>query len=124
MPASTPTTPTVSVTPLDLGAPGSSAKAAMDAGRVVSGVGSVARSLAAGAGSTNIPLTASCTRISIVAVGTAIRYSIGSDAQTATTTSHLILEGERLDISVPIGANIAAKSNSAAIGTLEISELV
>lgn len=84
----------------------------------------VARQLAAGATSTNTALTASCRRISMRAVTADIRYSIGSSAQTASSTSHLIASGERLDLAVPANANIAVIRDAATSGTLELTELV
>jgi hypothetical protein len=58
------------------------------------------------------------------ATGADIRYSVGNTAQTATATSHLIANGERLDLSVPEGANIAVLRNGTTDGTLELSELI
>jgi len=85
---------------------------------------SVARKLTAAATSANTALTATCRRISIRAVSADIRYSIGATAQTATTNSHFIASGERLDLAVPAGANIAVIRDAATSGTLELTELV
>lgn len=88
------------------------------------GQASVARKLTAAATSANTALTATCTRISMRAVTADIRYSIGTVAQTATTSSHFIASGERLDLAVPLGANIAIIRDAATSGTLELTELV
>lgn len=85
---------------------------------------SVARQLSAASSSANTALTATISRISIRAVGADIRYSIGPVAQTATATSHFIANGERLDVSVPLNANIAVLRNGTTDGTLELTELV
>jgi len=87
------------------------------------GLPGVARQLSAGAASANTALTANITRISIRAVGADIRYSIGATAQTATATSHFIANGERLDVAVPLNANIAVLRNGTTNGTLEVTEL-
>lgn len=84
----------------------------------------VARQLAAGAASANTALTATCRRISIRATGAAIRYSIGTTAQTANaSTSHFIGQDERLDLRVPEGANIAIIRAASTSGVLELTEL-
>lgn len=82
-----------------------------------------ARQLNAGSASANTALTGNVSRVSMRAVGADIRYSIGTTAQTATSTSHFIANGERLDIAVPPGANIAVIRNAGTNGTLEITEL-
>lgn len=88
------------------------------------GLPTVARQLAAGATSANTALTATCRRISIYARTADIRYSVGTVAQTANaTTSHWIASGERLDIDVPAGANIAVIRAGTTDGVLELSEL-
>jgi hypothetical protein len=84
----------------------------------------VARQLAAGAASANTALTTTARRISIHANGAAIRYAIGTGAQTATATSHYIASGERLDLDVPASAQIAVIRAAATDGVLELSELV
>ena len=83
----------------------------------------LAKQLSAGASSTNQVLTATVVRVSIYASGADIRYSVGATAQTAVSTSHFIAAGERLDIGVPLNANIAAIRNASVSGVLEISEL-
>ena len=83
----------------------------------------VARQLAAGSTSTNTALTAGVFRISMRAVGADIRFSIGAGSQTATSTSHFIANGERLDFAVPGTANIAVLRNGTTDGTLEVTEL-
>lgn len=70
--------------------------------------------------------TAGARRVSIVANGTAMRYALGDGTVTAsTTTSHYIGASERLEFDLdPSHTYIAAiGANSAAGGTLEISEL-
>lgn len=85
----------------------------------------VARQLTAGAASTNQALTSTCRRISMRAVGADIRYSVGSASQTANAaTSHIIFNGERLDIAVPATPNIAFIRVGSTNGTLEVSELL
>ena len=90
------------------------------------GVPTVARQLTATATSANTTLTANISRISIRARGCDIRYVVGVGAQTANaSTSHLIANGERLDIAVPPAANIAVirETGASVDGTLEVSEL-
>lgn len=91
--------------------------------------GGVARQLAAGASSTNVQLTATCRRVSLFARGADIRYSVGSAAQAATTTSgattsHYLAQGERIELVVPATPNIAAIRSGTTDGTLEITELL
>jgi hypothetical protein len=88
------------------------------------GQAGVARKLTAGASSANTALTATCRRITMRAVTADIRYSIGTTSQTATTSSHFIATGERLDLAVPLGANIAVIRDAATSGTLELTELI
>lgn len=88
---------------------------------------STARQLTAAAStgsSANIALTSTVRRISIKAVGSAMRYAIGSTAPTASATSHYIGQDERLDIAVPATPYIAVLSASTTAGVLEITELV
>jgi hypothetical protein len=83
----------------------------------------VARQLAATNTSSNTALTAGVFRISVRAVGADIRYQVGTGSQTATATSHFIANGERLDLALPLGANIAVLRNGTTNGTLEVTEL-
>ena len=87
------------------------------------GQAGLARQLTAGSTTSNTALTAGVFRISMRAVGADIRFSIGTGAQTATTTSHFIANGERLDFAVPPGGNIAVLRNGTTNGTLEVTEL-
>ena len=87
------------------------------------GQAGLARQLAAGSTTSNTALTAGVFRISMRAVGADIRFSIGTGTQTATTSSHFIANGERLDFAVPPGANIAVLRNGTTDGTLEVTEL-
>lgn len=87
------------------------------------GVPGVARQLAAGSASGNTALTVGVSRISIYASGADIRYAIGSSAQTASSTSHYIAAGERLDFDVPGTPNIAVIRAGSTDGTLELTEL-
>lgn len=90
------------------------------------GTPGVARQLAVTAASASVALTAGVRRISIKARGCDMRYAVGAGAQTANAaTSHFIELGERLDISVPAGATIAAIRETAATanGSLAITEL-
>ena len=83
--------------------------------------------------SANITLTSGTRRVSIKAVGADMRYVIGDPefntasppvAQiAATTTSHYIADGERLDFACPEGSAIAVRTVSGT-GDLEITELV
>tara|TARA_R100000329_G_C7535266_1_gene188878 strand:+ start:140 stop:529 length:390 start_codon:yes stop_codon:yes gene_type:complete len=76
----------------------------------------VARQLAAGASSANTALTVGCERISILAVTADIRYSLGTTAQTASaSTSHLIKNGERLELDVPQHLDFSATGDPASI---------
>lgn len=84
----------------------------------------VARQLAASSGSTNTQLTSTCQRITIRAVTADIRYAIGNVAQIATASGHFIASGERLDLAVPLNANIAVIRNASTDGTLELTELI
>ena len=77
--------------------------------------------------SANTTLTATVRRISMRARGCDMRYVVGTGAQTANaSTSHFIAQDERLDISVPAGASIAAIREAAATanGSLAITERV
>ena len=87
------------------------------------GQAGLARQLTAGSTTSNTALTAGVFRLSMRAVGADIRFSIGTGAQTATTTSHFIANGERLDFALPPGANIAVLRNGTTDGTLEVTEL-
>jgi hypothetical protein len=83
-----------------------------------------ARQLAAGAASANTALTVTTRRISIHARLADIRYAIGTGgAQTASATSHFIAMGERLDLDVPLSAQIAVIRAGTTDGVLEVSEL-
>ena len=87
------------------------------------GQAGLARQLSATNTSANTALTAGVFRISMRAVGADIRFSIGTGTQTATTTSHFIANGERLDFAVPPSGNIAVLRNGTTNGTLEVTEL-
>lgn len=90
------------------------------------GLPTVARQLTVGGSNAEVTLTPTCSRISVLAVGGAMRYVVGVGAQTAdASTSHYIAAGERLDIAVPEGGTIAAiqASGDTAGTVLEITEL-
>jgi len=87
------------------------------------GQAGLARQLTASNTSSNTALTAGVFRISMRAVGADIRFSIGNGTQTATSSSHFIANGERLDFAVPGAANIAVLRNGTTNGTLEVTEL-
>ena len=87
------------------------------------GVPGLARQLTATNTSANTALSAHVYRISMRAVGADIRYQVGSGAQTATSSSHFIANGERLDVALPQGGNIAVLRNGTTNGTLEVTEL-
>lgn len=75
----------------------------------------------------NVVLTSTVRRISIKARMCDMRYSVGNVAQVAdASTSHFIEAGERLDIAVPLNANIAVirDTTATANGTLCITELI
>ena len=83
----------------------------------------VARQLAAGSSSANTALTTTCERISIHCVAQPCRYAIGTSAQTANgNTSHFIAAGERLELDVPLEANIAVIRDGGTDGTIELTE--
>ena len=83
----------------------------------------VSRILAVSATSANVALTSTCRFVSLVTTaGTHVHISVGVGAQTATSSSHILLVNQRITIAVPFGANIAAIQGSAA-GNLYISEL-
>lgn len=73
--------------------------------------------------SANIALTSTTRRVSIKAVGADMRYAFGGSTIEATTTSHYIADGERLDFACPEGTYIAVETVSGT-GDLEITELV
>lgn len=90
------------------------------------GIPSVARQILATITSTNTALTTTCRRVSIRASGANARFSVGTGAQTANaSTSHFIAAGERLDIAVPLNANIAFIRDLLAVAnaSIELSEL-
>lgn len=87
------------------------------------GIPSVARQLAAGATSSNTALTTTCRRISIIATGAAIRYSVGSTSQTASATSHYVAEDERVDLRLPATPNIAVIRAGGIDAVVELTEL-
>lgn len=90
------------------------------------GVPAVARQIAATASNTNTALTATCRRISVKARTADVRFAVGAVAQTASATiSNFIEAGERLDMAVPLNANIAVIRDSAATANavVEITEL-
>ena len=87
------------------------------------GVPGLARQLTATNTSANTALSANVYRISMRAVGADIRYQVGSGTQTATSSSHFIANGERLDVALPQGGNIAVLRNGTTNGTLEVTEL-
>jgi len=86
------------------------------------GIPGVARQLSATNTSVNTALTSTCRRISITALVDGIRFSIGSTSQTASTTSHFIAAGERLDFALPSTPNIAVLRAGAVNATLEVAE--
>jgi len=93
---------------------------------VALGQPATARQVSVTTSNANTALTATVRRISIKARGCDMRYAIGSTAQTANaTTSHFIENGERLDLAVPLSANIGVIRDTAATanGALEITEL-
>ena len=87
------------------------------------GTPSVSRTLAAGSASASVALTASCVRVSLVAVTADVAFRIGSGAQTAVATDHYLSVGERIDVRVPAGSSIGAIRAGTVDATLRISEL-
>lgn len=84
-----------------------------------------ARSQAIGITSANVALTSTCRFISITCTGgTHCHYQIGVGTQTATSSSHYLRTGERLTLSIPVGANIAVIQGTGASTTLFITELL
>ena len=104
-----------------------------DAQVEILGVVGTAKQRSATTTSANIALTSTTRRVSIKAVGADMRYKIGDPefnsatppvAQiAATTTSHYIADGERLDFACSEGSYIAVRTVSGS-GDLEITELV
>jgi len=82
----------------------------------------VSRLVAMGATSPNLALTTTTRRVSIHATVAGF-FAVGTGAQTASSTSHYIGAGERLDFDVAASTQIAA-IRSTTDGTLYISELV
>lgn len=82
-----------------------------------------ARQLSAGSSSSNTALTSTVTRISIRATSADIRYDIRDFATIANSSSHFIAQNERLDLKVPLNANIAVLRNDSTDGVLEVTEL-
>lgn len=88
--------------------------------------GGTARQLTTTASSANTALTAGIKAISIYARNSDARFAIGNTSQTASSTTHFIASGERLDLDVSGYAtpNIAIiYGPTAAAAILEISEL-
>ena len=90
----------------------------------------VARKLTAGVdsqgSSASTALSDNVFRISMIARGANIRFSIGQGTQVANnTTSHFIANGERLDFAVSNGSEIAVirDVDATSDGTLEVTEL-
>jgi hypothetical protein len=81
-----------------------------------------ARLVAMGAASANVALTAGARRVSIHATVAGF-YAVGAGAQTATTSSHYIGAGERLDFDVAASSQIAALRGGSVDGVLYITEL-
>ena len=79
----------------------------------------VPRVQATSATAANIVLTATCRRVSMLAT-TGTWYSLTG---TATSTSHYIAAGERLDFSVPASTTISVLQETTA-GSVRISELI
>lgn len=81
------------------------------------------RQLAAGATSASTALTTTTRRVSVYARLSDIRFAVGTGAQTASSTSHYIASGERLDFDVPASAQIAVIRAGSTDAVLEVSEL-
>ena len=64
----------------------------------------MSRQLSVGVSSNNTALTIGTRAISIFARGGDVRFAIGNTSQTASSTSHYIASGERLDFDV-VGFN-------------------
>jgi hypothetical protein len=82
-----------------------------------------ARNLAVGAANAEIPLTATCTAVTMTLVGCNARVAISTAGTDATLTDHRLLDGERIDVAVDPGSTVAVIAESGT-GTLAISELV
>ena len=82
----------------------------------------IARTLTVTGTSSSVTLTATCRRVSILAIGATMLFKIGPGAQTATATDHHIVAGERLIFDISKGSSIAAIRHASTNGTLEISE--
>lgn len=91
------------------------------------GIPGTARQQAVTVASANVVLTSTVRRISLKARTCDMRYFVGTIAQVANaSTSHFIEAGERLDIAVPLNANIGVIRDTTATvnGTLYITELI
>jgi hypothetical protein len=75
-----------------------------------------------GSSSANVALTTTVRRVSIHATVAGF-YAIGTGAQTASSSTHYIGAGERLDLDVAANSEIAA-IRATSDGTLYITELV
>lgn len=82
------------------------------------GTPGIPRVQATSATAANIALTTTCRRVSMYATAGAW-YSISG---TATTSSHFIAEGERLDFDVPANTTISVLQDTSA-GSIRVTEL-
>lgn len=92
------------------------------------GVPSVGRTVSVTTTQAGQPLTANCRRVSLVAVGCAMRFRVGVSSAAPTASDHLIQQGERIDIAIPASEtpwiNVVRDAAATTNGTLNISELV
>ena len=83
-----------------------------------------AKRVSAGSTSARVQLATSNIRgVSITAVGADIRYSLGDNTVTASSTSHYLPQGQSRDFAVSASQYIAAIRAGSTDGTLEITEL-
>ena len=81
----------------------------------------VARTLAAGSTAASVVLTTTCRRVSLVALTADICIAV--DGSTATTSSHYLQAGERIDLRLTAATTISAIRAGSTDGVLRVSEL-
>lgn len=80
--------------------------------------------ITAGAASSSITIADTCRRVMLACHGNPVAFRAGKGAQTAVATDHYLHTAERITISVPYGATIAAIRTTGSNGSLYVSELL
>ena len=80
--------------------------------------------ITAAATSSSITVAATCRRVMVSCQTNPVAIRVGFGAQTAVATDHYLHTGERITISVPHGATIAAIRTGSSNGTVYVSELL